>query len=138
MSPIQIESSQSAKVDWKYVAVLIALLILIVAMLAQLWLIERNRRVTAEGRLAELYLKEGLLVAAKSLETGEQVPAGTLQPVRRQELPSQSVTWNGQAKFALLLSAATGKAMGFAPGDIIVVAPEIPPLTTTRIAPQGP
>jgi len=125
MSPIRIEQCDPARVDVKYAVIVAALLVLIIAVLGQLWLIERNRRVDAEGRLAEMYLKERLQEAANALavtEGGERV-----LPVHRDELPAQTVQWNGQDKAVLILGEPAGKAMGFAPGDVIMVAQEAEP-----------
>lgn len=134
MSPIRFEPSGAPRVDLKYLAVVAVLLVVIIVVLAQLWMIERQRRVAAEDRLTELYLKEQLR-AAGELE-GSQAGPAPLRPVRRGDLPAQAVKWNGQDRVALVLGAATGRAMGFAPGDIIVVAAEVP-VSASAPAPAG-
>lgn len=122
MSPIRFEPSGTARVDLKYLAIVAVLLAVIIVVLAQLWMIERHRRVAAEDRLTEMYLKEQLRAAGEV--EGSQAGAAPLRPVRREDLPAQAIQWNGQPRVALVLGAATGRAMGFAPGDVILVAGE--------------
>lgn len=123
MSPIQIESPGTRRVGLKYVALVAGLLVIIAAVLAQLWLIERHRRIVAEERLTALYLEKELLMAVD--DAADRDEGGVrLRPIRRVDLPTQEVRWNGAKRMALVLGAATGRAMGFAPGDVIVVAAE--------------
>jgi len=57
--------------------------------------------------------------------------AGQAEPqsraLQRDDLPAQTVTWNGQPRTVLSVSAAAGQRLGLRPGDVIVVAP--PPAT---------
>ncbi len=75
MSPIRIEQCEPARVDWKYLAIVAGLLVLIIVVLGQLWLIERSRRIQAENSLAEMYLKLELLSAAQRLPPPATAPA---------------------------------------------------------------
>ena len=49
---------------------------------------------------------------------GAGVPA-----VRRDDLPAETINFNGESRSALRVSAAMGERLGFAPGDIVIVAP---------------
>jgi len=124
--PHQGTSKASAQADTRYFMVVGALLGLIIAALAALWLRERARRVSAEQALALVRQQQqraqevlGRLMSARVAEA--------VRPVARDDLPRETVTWNGRQKSVLRIGAAAGKRFGFAPGDVIVVSPEASP-----------
>ena len=82
-SPIRFEPSGAARVDLKYVVVVAVLLVVIIVVLTQLWLTERDRRMTAEERLTELYLREQLRAAVgnpPATQPASSSPAATAAP----------------------------------------------------------
>jgi len=114
----------------KYLAVVGSLLLLIIVSLAVLWQTETRRRRDAVRRLAELQAKYGRIegVLGDAL-TNASRQAG---PVRREDLPAETMELNGREVVALRLGAAAGERFGFRPGDLILVAETSePPVPTT-------
>ncbi len=117
MCPIEIEQCAPRRVDIRFVSAVAFLLVVIAAILCQLWLLERNRRVLAEDKLREMYLMENLRLRA---ETGQK----PVEPLVREQLPAdQVVTWKAWSHKAFRLSPSQGEALGFREGDVIVVGP---------------
>jgi len=66
--------------------------------------------------------------------------AGKTEPraraLQRDDLPAEVITWNGQPRTVLSVSAAAGQRLGLWPGDVIVVAP--PPASGPATQPATP
>ena len=77
MTPIRFESGQ-ARVDLKYAVTVALLLAVIITVLTQLWLIERNRRFAAEEELRKMYIQEQLRMAGEDLPATQ--PAASRKP----------------------------------------------------------
>lgn len=128
MSPILIEQCEPKRVDIRFLAVVVGLLVIIAAVLAQLWLLERNRRVVAETRLREMYLVEDIRRRAEA----EQKATG---PLKREELPAdQTVIWKARTRKAFRLGVEEAESLGLRDGDVVVVC-EAPASQPARPAP---
>jgi len=107
--------------DAKYLIVVGALMVLIIFLLAWLWLRERRDAANARAVLAiarHSVDTQGLQTALGRM-LGEQ---GALRPFQREDLPAETVQWNGQPRIALRVSAAAGIRLGLLPGDVLVVS----------------
>ena len=110
-----------------------ALLVVIVAALAVLWLKERRARIEAEREMASLAGRGGLqqmlgqMLQAPPpmgpLRPGAEAPTGP-GPVRREDLYSETVEFKGRSTTVLYIAAEAGRRFGFRGGDVIVVAEE--------------
>ena len=112
----------SAAADARFQIIVAALMVLIIAALAGLWLIERNRRIRAERELAEFSQRQ--LQAQAMLS---QLAMGGLEPqttprINRADLPPELVTLEHMGRTMLKISADAGERLGFLPGDIVFVA----------------
>ena len=129
--------------DARYLAVVGALMVLIIAALAVLWVTENYRRRNAEADLAkykQLSAIFGKGMPAMPLEglrplQGLAADEEEVQPVRREDLFPMTMTLDGQKKTVYGLSAAKAQRLGFHPGDVIVVS-ELP-ATQPASAPAG-
>ena len=124
----------------RYLLLVGGLLVLIIALLAFLWLQERDRRQRAQTNLqvAQDKLKKVQAVlgfggaSASDAEAARRFAreaaaargggAGGIAPVDRANLPAERGQLNGQPVTVLRLGAAGGKRLGFEPGDVIVVS----------------
>jgi len=123
--------------DAKYPLVVAGLMMTIVILLSVLWI--RERRNVAD-------LQDQLEIARRSSMRGDlqgalaRMLAGQTEPqsraLQRDDLPAQTVTWNGRPRTVLRVSAAAGRRLGLEPGDVIVVAP--PPATEPATQPAAP
>jgi hypothetical protein len=117
--------------DSRYLAIVGGLMVLIIILLAWLWL---HERVARNAAYRELVAARGNSALAMQLQAtlgrgmaGPQTrPA---RPIQRDDLPAETVNWNGAPRSVLRLSAAAGERVGLRPGDVVVVAPA--PATTT-------
>ncbi len=100
------------------------LLLLIVVALSVLWMRERAAGVDAQQRLAEaqkMVNAQKEQMALQALMQQELVPA-----VSRGDLPVPYGQLDGRQVPIMALSAQTGQRLGLLPGDVIVVAEELP------------
>lgn len=119
-----------AGADAKYLLVVGGLLVLIVVLLAGLWLRERRRANAARAELALTQrntVARGQLQAALTQMLRGRGPASRPRALQREDLPAETVTWNGHPRKVLRASAAAGERIGLLPGDVVVVA--APPAT---------
>lgn len=111
----------SSEPDNRFGLIVTALMIVIIVALAGLWIIERGRRLRAETDLAE----QQTAVQRKMQSMGDmliqQMTQTPSMSVRRDQLATQPVDWNGQSRTVLLLSASEGEKLGFQPGDAILI-----------------
>ena len=129
------ETPPPASSDMRFLVAAMALMVVVTALLAGLWLSMRVRATRAEGELARLkpQLRRGRDVRAlfeRALKEGSL----TIPLVDRDSLPAVAVKLDGQDVKALELDARTGESLGFAPGDVIIV---LPPAPATATAPAG-
>ncbi len=119
--------------DVKYLIVVSGLLMSIVILLSVLWLRERRdvAALGAELRIARQGAMNGQFkgALARMLAGQAEPPALGLQ---REDLPAETVTWNGQARTVLRVSATAGERLGLIPGDVVLVAPPPASQPTTR------
>lgn len=122
--------------DTRFLVIAMALMVVVTALLAGLWLNMRLRAIRAERELARLKpeLRKSLNATA-AFERLLKVGAVTM-PVDRESLPAVAVKLDGRDVKALELEAGTGASLGFAPGDVIIVRPP-PPATSTAPAAGG-
>jgi len=103
-----------------YLLVVGTLLVVIIALLAILWARERSGRMAAESTAAGW--KYGYECLRGSLEQMLADQQAVETPIDRQSLPAEQVTLNGQPAVALRIDGESGRAMGLAPGDVLIVA----------------
>jgi len=135
-------SGGASKTDGKYFAVVGALLVMICAALAVLWILERRGRLRAESDAVQLRrdLQIAAALAARgSMMSGMGAMGGAghgarLRAVQREELATQLVEYSGQPKQVLVLPAGTGRRLGFQVGDVIVVSAAVTTAPSSRPA----
>jgi hypothetical protein len=120
--------------DAKYLLVVAGLMMTIVILLSVLWIRERRNGAILRGELeiARRGAMRGNLQGALANMLAVQADPQS-RALQRDDLPAQTVTWNGQPRTVLSVSAAAGQRMGLRPGDVIVVAP--PPATEPATQP---
>jgi len=111
----------SSEPDNRFGLVVTALMIVIIVALAGLWIIERGRRLRAETDLAEQQTAAQRNVQSMGDMLIQQMTQSPSMSVRRDQLATQQVDWNGEPKTVLLLSASEGETLGFQPGDAILI-----------------
>jgi hypothetical protein len=93
----------------------VGLLVIIAAILAQLWLLDRNGRIAAQDKLREMYLMEDL---RRRTEAAQK----TVEPLDRESMPAdQTVIWKSASRKAFRLGLREAEALGLRDGDIVVV-----------------
>jgi len=110
----------------KQYAVVGGLLVLIILLLSALWLRERRGRVRAEGDLAAFQRNvAGRLQLQAAMGKMLRGPGEvSRRPLAREDLPRETVRWNGQPRDVLRVSAAAGRRIGLRPGDAVIVSAE--------------
>ena len=110
--------------EGKHYAIVGGLLVLIILLLSALWLRERRARVRAQRDLATLREDAaGRLQLQAAM--GRMIRGGAAadrRPLPREDLPRETVRWNGQTREVLRVSAAAGRRIGLRPGDAVVVS----------------
>lgn len=121
---------EQSRSDLKYFMAVGLLLVIIIATLAVLWVTERNRHradvsqlVALQDKYVRLHGAMGEIIRSRREEF--------LGPIRREELATETIRWNGRARTVLRLTAADGERFGFRGGDVILVDH---PRQTTRPA----
>ena len=123
--------------DAKYLLVVAGLMMTIVILLSVLWIRERRNVASLQGELR--------IARQNSIRSDQQAAlasmlAGKIEPraraLQRDDLPAEVITWNGQPRTVLRISAAAGQRLGLWSGDVIVVAP--PPATGPATQPATP
>ena len=119
---VESETDPPTGSESRYFAIVGALLVVIIVMLGALWLRER-RAVSALGAELEATRERATagagLQAALSRLTARQA---TTRPLAREDLPAETVTWDGRRRTVLRVSASAGRRLGLEPGDAIVVS----------------
>ena len=114
--------------DTPYVVIVGILAGLIVVSLATLWLIERNRRVEAQRRLAEVAAQPGaqhkaqlarVLQAWLARQRRTEAPDGCVRPVQVADIVQMHIEGDTRR---LTLSADAGRRLGLSPGDVLHVS----------------
>jgi len=106
-----------AGADMRFLVVTAALLLLIIALLAGLWLSMRVRAARAERQLQQLRQERD----ARELFRRALAEAPFRVTVERETLETRDVTLDGRAVRALLLPGRLAEAMGLRPGDTVLV-----------------
>jgi hypothetical protein len=117
------QSNSPGAAETKYLMVVGGLMVLIILLLAGLWLRERRISTTARRELAALRRNVGAggrLQAALGRMLSGAHPAS--RPLGRDELTSETVTWNGRPREVFRVSPAAGNRVGLRPGDVVVVS----------------
>jgi len=119
--------------DAKYLLIVCGLLLMIVILLAVLWI--RERRTTNDLR----FRVDGMSALLQRQTLGGQigqllgVQAGPpSQPLRRDELATEVVTYDGRPRTVMLVGAAAGRRIGLLPGDVIAVSQPPAKMPTTE------
>lgn len=122
------ETSPS-NLDSRFAIIAGALMLLIIALLAGLWLRMRARAMRAESELAQLrpMVRNKQDVQMLLAESLRRHPLQVT--VQRESLKTEQVHLNGRDVKALHLPADAAETFGFMPGDVIIV--DKPPPTTT-------
>jgi len=126
-------ASQIRPPGWGYLATVAVLLTTIVVLLAVLAMRERLRRIDAEIQFQQQARTIEGLQTFLSRALSEQAQS-VAEPFRREDLPTDEVTLDGQPRTLLRLSAAAGRRFGLQPGDLVQVTEEMP--TTAPETPQ--
>jgi hypothetical protein len=123
--------------DARYLLVVAGLMMTIVILLSVLWIHERRN---------VAHLQDQLQIARRGAMRGDlqgalaNMLAGQTEPraraLQRDDLPAETVTWNGRPRTVLRVSAAAGQRLGLWPGDVIVVTP--PPASGPATQPATP
>ena len=111
-----------ATVDGRYMLLVGGLLLVICLTSAVLWFLERRRRVQTESDLIDMAEQVSSLraILAKGGALGGMMSRGP-QPVDRDSLTSWTVPLDGRPRRVLLLSAHSGRELGFHVGDLVWV-----------------
>lgn len=125
------QPQQGQSMDTRYLAVVGVLLVMIIASLAALWLMERQRRVAAQQQLAEAGnpLSE-LLKKVDGPAPGGLPRARGEAALGAEDIIRKTPTEGGDE---LTITAAAGERLGLSPGDVVTVAR---PLGTRPAAPD--
>ena len=111
MCPMPIDEIQTKK-GVKYLVAVCIFLLVAAGVLGQLWLIERDKRMTAERRVTELYYR---------YEIGRTTR--TLPALDRTALPRRSGRLDDKPVTLLEITSAQAMVLGLKYGDVLVVAP---------------
>jgi hypothetical protein len=126
----------STRQDKTYIVTVMVLMVVILVTLAALWMMERKARRQAQADLVAARQENGRL---KGMLAQMAMAQGMDQgmKVSREDLPTQTVQWDGRPRSVMVLSARTGARFGFMPGDAVVIAAPraSEPATTSREAP---
>lgn len=122
---------ESKRGDSTFLMLVGGLLVAIIALLAVLWQKERMRRAEAEMQLQTLahQSSQQMNLLAQSVFQGQGGPGSAPPAVHREDLPAEMLPFKGKVRTVLTLGASAGERLGFAPGDVIVVAE---PVATSR------
>ena len=123
--------------DAKYLLVVAGLMMTIVILLSVLWIRERRNVAHLQGELQIARrgaMRGDLQGALANMLAGKTEPRA--RALQRDDLPAEVITWNGQPRTVLSVSAAAGQRLGLWPGDVIVVAP--PPASEPATQPAEP
>jgi hypothetical protein len=123
--------------DAKYLLVVAGLMMTIVILLSVLWIRERRNVAHLQGELQIARrgaMRGDLQGALANMLAGKTEPRA--RALQRDDLPAEVITWNGQPRTVLSVSAAAGQRLGLWPGDVIVVAP--PPASGPATQPATP
>ncbi len=123
--------------DAKYLLVVAGLMMTIVILLSVLWIRERRNVASLQGELQIARrgaMRGDLQGALANMLAGQTEPRA--RALQRDDLPAETIAWNGQPRTVLRISAAAGQRLGLWPGDVIVVAP--PPATGPATQPATP
>lgn len=123
--------------DVKYLLVVSGLLMGIVILLSVLWIRERRNAVDLDNqlRIARQRAMTGQLSGDLARVLAGQAGAQA-RSLQREDLPAETVTWNGQPRTVLRVSATAGERLGLRPGDVVLVAP--PPANAPVTRPATP
>lgn len=124
---------QARVVEGRYFVIVTALMLLIIILLGWLWMRERRAATGARQDLLDLRRVAGAnVIGAQKLQS---MLAGSMRrPLQRDDLPMETVTWNGRPRQVFRVSAAAGARLGLEPNDVVLVNPAPPAEATT--APQ--
>jgi len=118
---------QEATRDTWYLVAVGGLLVIIVASLAALWLLERNRRVEAERRLVEVRNEQSLGSALAQMGMRSAAGGAEMLPgagISRSDIADVRVAeLDGRPRNLWVISAGAGRRVGLEPGDLVEVAP---------------
>lgn len=120
--------------ETKYFLLVGGLLLAVIILLAALWMRERKALVAVQKELVAArrnLATGGKLQAALGSFLGARRPED--RPLSREDLPLDTVDWDGRPRQILRISAAAGERIGLLPGDVVEVAQ--PPATAPASAP---
>ena len=131
------DAGASPQADSRYLIIVGALLLVIIGSLAALWMMERNRRITAENDLVAANQKTQSLQTAligKMMAAGEGAAA---PPINRKLIPYKDAQLGADRVRVFDVTTEAGRMIGFEPGDVIRVLPDQPPASGPSTAPAG-
>jgi LPXTG-motif cell wall-anchored protein len=130
------EKPPTGPTNTTFLTIVGVLLVMIIALLSGLWLRERTRAGRAEADLRRLVQAHRDLVGRnenlRAMAQGLLGKEALRLSIDRAGLQTRPVRLDGREVTALSLPADLAEAVGFAPGDVIVVEM---PMTTTSTSP---
>ncbi len=124
---------QARVVEGRYFVIVTALMLLIILLLGWLWARERRAAASARQGLADLRRAAGAnVISAQKLQS--MLAGGMHRPLQRDDLPAETVMWNGRGRQVFRVSAAAGARLGLEPNDVVLVSPA--PSAEATTAPQ--
>ena len=116
-------SQVSGGPDVKYLIVTGGLLVLIIVCLSVLWLMERNKRISAEVRLGQSLQRQGSLenILGRMLPERRGASIGLRDVVEK-----KVVNINGQKKTAVYVTPSAGRRLGLNAEEVLIIAPPVP------------
>jgi hypothetical protein len=131
------DAGGSPQTDSRYLIIVGALLLVIIGSLAALWMMERNRRITAEN---DLVAANGKMQSLQTALLGKMMAAGegaAVPPINRRLIPSKEAQLGADRVRVFDVTSEAGRMIGFEPGDVIRVLPDQPPASGPSTAPAG-
>jgi cbb3-type cytochrome oxidase subunit 3 len=121
-----------AQPEARFFLITAALLLLIIALLAVLWLRAHNRALAAETQALQLRDQTDAQALLSRLMRDKPV----YMTVPREALATRPVELDGRQVLALRLPTELAEALGFRPGEVILVEPAPTPATAPATGPS--
>ena len=127
MCPILIEQTEPRRVNVKYVALMVGVLLIAIAVVTQMYVFEHSRRFAAERQLGEVQMKLEIRQAE-----------GWPPSFRREDFPTEPGLLDGKPVSVVRVGRGAARRMGLRQGEVIAVksAPTAPQRADQAAAPR--
>ncbi len=122
MCPILIEQTEPRRVDMKYVALMVGVLLIALAVITQMYIFEHRRRIDAQWQLGEVQMKLEIRQAE-----------GWPPSFQREDVPTVQGLLDGEPVNVVRVTPWAARRMGLRPGEVIAVGG--PPAASEPAAP---